>query len=230
MQLPKSMKDWSVSNVCLWLEKIGMDGDVCQQFKRDKISGKALMLLNEEYCKEMKLALGDRIVIIEERDKYQKDPSCLNQELASEEMASASIKLDFTSVEGSECVSLQSERDGVNHHQPLKHDIGSHPFASLCSDDISSNAQHLCEPVAEKDPCDVERNMDIVYSRDSLQNQEGTCTYGFNMQCCGKFNSAFPNMILRGTIVIFTSLYPVFCFQELCIFCRFIAYIARVLL
>lgn len=223
--LPKLMKDWSVANVCLWLEKIGMDGDVCQQFTQQKISGRALKLLTEARFIEMGLVLGDRVVIIEERDeylkeerdKYLKDTSCLNQESASEAMASASVKLDFTSVEDSECISLKSERDGVNPLQPLEHEIGSCPFATLCSDDISSNAQQLCEPVAKKDLCNIERNMDSANSCDSPQNQEGTYRYiyRFNMQCCGKFNSAFPNIILRGTTVIFISLNLVFCFQQL---------------
>lgn len=69
------MKDWSVTHVGQWLERNGLDSEVREQFRREKITGKALQYMTKSELSELSaVALGDRIVIFRERDQYLANP------------------------------------------------------------------------------------------------------------------------------------------------------------
>ena len=59
------MENWSVQEVCSFIEQKGFEDDVIELFRVNRIRGPALSLLTEEDLKELGVAaLGDRKILL----------------------------------------------------------------------------------------------------------------------------------------------------------------------
>jgi hypothetical protein len=58
---------WTIDNVAEWLKQIQLM-EYEAVFRKEKISGKALLELTESDLKELQLSLGDRKVFLKERE------------------------------------------------------------------------------------------------------------------------------------------------------------------